>query len=803
MISMACALTGTRNEQVALTDVEVRATLRDLLCEVGVTQVYRNEEQVAIEAVYTFPLPLDAVLLDLEVTLGSRTLHGTVVEKASAEAQYERALEQGNSAVMLQQLEPGLWTMNVGNLLPGESARITVRYALLHRWDGERLRLLFPTTVAPRYGASPHAPHQVPEQSLTVENHFSFEMEIHGALREAQFSSPSHAIGMQRDGDHATLSIRQARAVMDRDVIVQLRAPQAPRSFALGDADGDGTAVVAAFHPFFPGLRQPQPLALAIVVDCSGSMQGDSMALARRALGDAVRALRPDDRVGIVAFGNEARCMERRLIACSPDGVGRAREFVGALDADMGGTEIGNALRAAYRLLGEERRGDVFLITDGEVSDWQEVVQEAKRSGHRLFTVGVGSAVSEGFVRELASVTGGACELVAPREGMSERIVRHFERMRAPRARQVHVRWPDGARGVAPARLDAVYEGDTVVASARFDGPATGSVVLEVETEGGEVGRSEVAIVPVASHDGGAARAADGATAGAAAGASRPSTVARLAASMRLAALAEADARQLAVRYQLASPYTHWLVIAERAEGEKGSELPALRKVPQTLAAGWGGTGSVTASYMAAPMMARMSGAPRHAAPAVPMESLGFDVAGSSPSARDDVSFYRRISTPPHPAEPAGAMFRRERGGADRLVTLANDDPSRISLGGAESLLEEAGSGDALAELREAAARAGIDAAVVAPLLLTRELSGRRRKQLTASAAQALDELLQAVTAFRNQLRDAESRGRELHSALQSLAHDPLLDHAAWRQVMREVGDRVSALRHALARLLE
>lgn len=798
MISMACALTGTRNEQVALTDVELRATLRDLLCEVGVTQAYRNDEQEAIEAVYTFPLPPDAVLLDLEVTLGSRVLYGVVVEQASAEAQYERAVERGDSAVLLQQLEPGLWTMNVGNLLPGESARITVRYALLHRWDGDRLRLLFPTTIAPRYGPSPHAPHQAPAHALTVENHFSFRLEVAGALRDAQFSSPSHAVTLERGSECTTLELRQGRAVMDRDVIVQLRAPQAARGFAVSGADGSGTAVLASFQPFFPGLCQPQPLALVVVVDCSGSMQGDSMVLARRALDGAVGALRPDDRVGFIAFGDEARPMERRLIACSPEGVQRAKAFVGGLDATMGGTEIGNALREAYRLLGEERRGDVFLITDGEVAGWQEVVQEAKASGHRLFTVGVGSAVSEAFVRELAHATGGACERVAPREGMAERIVRHFERMRAPRARHVRITWPDGARDVTPERLDAVYEGDTVIASARFDGAATGSVQLEVETDGGEVGRSAVTILPVAAHGVVAVGAADGTTAGVATGAGRPSTVARLAASMRLPTLAETDARELAVRYQLASRYSHWLVIAERDGGEQGSAVPALRKVPQTLAAGWGGTGTVGAPDIA---MLRTSPAVRAPLPgiaqAMPMELLDFDLCCP-------VNFGDELEAPaPSASMPPAASSGAEADDAphaDVLVRLANADPSRVSLGGAADLLEEAGLGGELEALQEAAAHAGIVSDVVAPLLLVRELSGRRRRRLSPAARQALGELEAACGALRDELQAAVQWGGTMRESLVALLRSPL-DQSVWHRIATEVDERITALRRGLAQL--
>ncbi|MEO8185435.1 MAG: VIT domain-containing protein, partial [Deltaproteobacteria bacterium] len=84
------------------------ATLRDLLGEVTVCQTYRNDEDVNIEAVYTFPLPLDAVLLDLRVTIGDRTLTGVVLEKKTAEGQYEDAVAAGDAAVMLEAIEPGL-----------------------------------------------------------------------------------------------------------------------------------------------------------------------------------------------------------------------------------------------------------------------------------------------------------------------------------------------------------------------------------------------------------------------------------------------------------------------------------------------------------------------------------------------------------------------------------------------------------------------------------------------------------------------------------------------------------------------
>jgi Ca-activated chloride channel family protein len=72
MNHVASVLSGLQGERIVLRDVVVSAVLRDLLAEVTVSQTYRNDEQVNIEAVYTFPLPLDAVLLEVTVVIGGR-----------------------------------------------------------------------------------------------------------------------------------------------------------------------------------------------------------------------------------------------------------------------------------------------------------------------------------------------------------------------------------------------------------------------------------------------------------------------------------------------------------------------------------------------------------------------------------------------------------------------------------------------------------------------------------------------------------------------------------------------------------
>jgi Ca-activated chloride channel homolog len=742
MKALASALCGVGNERVALCDVAVNAVLKDLLAEVTVAQTYRNEESVNIEAVYTFPLPLDAVLLELEVEIGGRVLKAVVVEKSAAEKDYEEAIEAGDSAVMLEELEPGLYTMNVGNLLANETAKITFRYAILYRWAGDRLRLSLPTTIAPRYGDSPHQPHQAPDASLTVENQFSLSVEIFGALRDAQFVCPSHAIEMARSADRLVLSLKQPKAVMDRDFILNVRASQVRRSFALTGADGEGMAVVASFQPFFPGLQQPRALNLAIVVDCSGSMQGDSMAQAKQALEGILDGLQSHDRVTLIAFGNTTKGFSEHPLACNETNLAKAREFAKSLDADMGGTEIGIALSKAYSVLGRGEVGDIFLITDGEFSDWRPVVDEAKKSSHRIFTVGVGSAVSEAFVRELATNTAGECELVSPREGMAERVVRHFERMRAPRAKHVSVRWPEGAENITPSTIGAVFEGDTVVACARFDRRTMqGAAILEVETDRGEVMQQELAFGPAPLTD-----SPDGV-----------STVARVVASTRLKALDPVEGLQVALRYRLVSPWTNWLVIAIRTEEEKAQDMPALRKVPQTLAAGWGGVGSDSM--------------------VLSLNSMAFPSAMYSRSAAYSVmeDFERSDIEPPLHALPLDLPQPYRR-----LLELIDADASRLDVAGALDLLTQSGLSAEFDDLVRHADHFGLSIDMVAAFVVVGLLRGQLDKFLSNEAQGALASLQDRTKEASEVLRLLGRHG----VALRGLAQQ-----AAARELFRQQSD--------------
>jgi len=586
---------------VALQSVNVEAEIENLLCRVTVEQKYRNLENINVEAVYTFPLPLGAVLLDMTIKTKTKKLNGVVVKKSEAEERYEDAITDGDTAIMLEQVDPGLYTMNVGNLQPEDTIDISITYAELFKWRNNSLRFYLPTTVAPRYGDPDSLgvqPHQAPDYDLANENPFTLTVSISGVLSRAAIESPSHKIVSASKNGKTVVALKKGQALMDRDFVLNLSMAAEEKCAAHVEPDGDGYVALASFYPKIPSTNDRTPRCITIIVDCSGSMGGDAIAQARRALYEILELLRPEDMFNVVRFGSAYEMLFPSPLPADAGNLKTARNLLEVLDADMGGTEIGRAVAAAVQ--GEENgklSKEALLITDGEVWDWEKVTKMAAGSGVRFFTVGVGSSVSEAFVQTLAEVTGGACELVSPNEDMTEKIVRHFKRIYFPKADNVKILWPGEPEKAFPKQVNAVYDGDTLHVFGRFKASPEGEVKLRADLENGGTLVQRVALEAMV---------------GSQPPTGLPGTTARMAAAYEMRMMEDAgEIAALGVRYQLMSSYTNYLAIDVKAEGEKAGDLPALRKTPQMLAAGWGGSGTVVqdmdmSSYsLKAPMFSR------------------------------------------------------------------------------------------------------------------------------------------------------------------------------------------------------
>lgn len=586
-----CARLETRDGQpVSLLGVKLSGELRGLMFEASVEQRFCNPSDSNVEVVYSFPLPWKAVLLGVDVLLGSKHLTGAVVEKTESEARYEEALSDGNAAIMLEKNCDHSYSLSLGNLTAGEQCTITLRYAQILQFEQRGLRLLIPTVIAPRYGDAEQDGglllHQTPHHSLLVDHPFALELRLHGDLAQARVASPSHPIRVAH-GDAevgAVLTVSLARqASLDRDFV--LVVDQLARdSVVIAARDGIEPSAVAIMASFCPHIAAPEQASTAvkILVDCSGSMAGDSIDAAKRALQAIVQQLGARDRFSLSRFGSSVEHRSRGLWKATETTQLAAQRWVGALEANLGGTEMEAALTSTFALA-HTVSTDVLLVTDGEISAIDSTIASAKDAGHRLFIVGIGSSPAEIHLRRMAEATGGACDFVAPGEAVEPAVLRMFVRLRSPRLSGLRLEWPEGTvPGWGAPLPTSVFDGDTLTAFAMLPQLPSGVVRL-LGHPSGDVTKNPIEIGAVHLTD-------------------RPETVetiSRMAASALLHSMSieetqpEIDTMQIAVDYQLVTDQTNFLLVHERADDAKATDMPKLRKIKQMVPAGYGGLGSV------------------------------------------------------------------------------------------------------------------------------------------------------------------------------------------------------------------
>src|ERR1051326_7233487 len=142
---------GNAKAVCPLKHTDVKAQISGFLSRVTVTQEFENPFPEKIEAVYTFPLPQNAAVDDMTMVVGDRTVRGKILRREEAQAVYEVARNNGQTASLLAQDRPNIFTQSVANILPGEQIKITISYVETLKYEAGSYEFVFPMVVGPRY----------------------------------------------------------------------------------------------------------------------------------------------------------------------------------------------------------------------------------------------------------------------------------------------------------------------------------------------------------------------------------------------------------------------------------------------------------------------------------------------------------------------------------------------------------------------------------------------------------------------------------------------------------------------------
>ncbi len=485
---------------IPLKHTDMQVNIIGPICDVLVTQQFHNTHQRPVEAIYVFPLPEDAAVTALTLTIGERVIRGEIREREQARHDYEQARDQGQGAALLEQERPNLFTISVANIQPDEQVQVSLRFHDHVPYNNNAFEFVLPTVVLPRY-VPPQLTGSTDMQRVTNTPLLSADTRDGHTLsitvildmgKLVDLNSPTHAIDVQPERGATRVTLRQADAIPNKDFILRYQVASAQfdtAAFTYRPVDEAGTLLLMLTPRVQPAPEYVLPRELLFVFDRSGSMSGDSIVQARNALRACLRALNPEDRFNIFPFDNRVEQFAPQPVPFTQANIDRADDYIEQIDA-RGGTEILLALQTALQQPRDaERLRVVVFMTDGAVGNEDQVLRELRRTLNeaRVYAFGIGTAVNRFLLDKLAEVGRGTVEYIFPGQAIEDAVQRFQNRAAFPVLVDLNLDW-GGARvtDVYPYPLPDLYAGQPLLVLARFHSHGHTQIRLTGRTTRGE-----------------------------------------------------------------------------------------------------------------------------------------------------------------------------------------------------------------------------------------------------------------------------------------------------------------------------
>ena len=491
----------SRNEQGELEDIpllnsEIHSEVTGQIARTTIIQHFKNPAASWMEALYLFPLPHDAAVDQMKMTVGDRIIEGQVKEREEAKATYEKAKSEGKRAALVEQDRPNIFSTSVANIPPQGEVTVTLEYQQSIEWRDGEFSIRFPLAITPRYAVNTPAkfevsstvnmsdgwallpnerPQQIPleEADTTPDNSTSIDVVLRPGFQLSELESLHHNVAIKANSDGSqTVSLVDQDVRADQDFVLRWKPVDSVKptaSFFSESTDKGDYGLLTLVPPTVEGWKVP-PREVIFVIDTSGSMSGQSIVAAREALMAGVNGLSKDDTFNIIEFNTNSYSLFARPQEAFGYSLNNARRFIRNLEAREG-TEMEPALDMALNMPGEsDRLQQVIFITDGSVSNESQLFKKIHRElgSRRLFTVGIGSAPNTYFMEESARVGRGTYTYIADLNFAEHAMKALFEKISKPALTNIKV-VGFGVSDITPNTIPDLYAGEPLTVAIKLD----------------------------------------------------------------------------------------------------------------------------------------------------------------------------------------------------------------------------------------------------------------------------------------------------------------------------------------------
>lgn len=486
--------TDPKNDRLPLIHTEADVKIAGAIADVTVRQVYINEGQNPLEAVYVFPGSTRAAVYGMDMKVGDRTIVAKIHKKGEARKVYDEALLAGKTASLLEQHRPNVFQMNVANIMPGDTIVVSLKYTELLVPEEGVYEFVYPTVVGPRYTSSAEMadstneawannPYQEAGEKPTYT--YGMNVSIKAGMPLQEVICKSHHINYKKRSEQ-TMELKldeMEKYGGNRDFILSysLKGEEIQSGILVYEGEKENY-FLAMIQP--PKRVQPEHIPnreYIFIMDVSGSMSGFPTQVSKTLIHDLLSSLKRNELFNVMFFAGGNSVMFKESVPATSKNIRKATKLVSGQYAG-GGTELIAALEKAFAL--PENQGyskSLVIATDGYVSVEKEAFDLVKRNlgKSNFFPFGIGSGVNRHLIEGMADVGKGEAFVANDSETAKEVAAKFRKYIESPVLTDISVDY-EGIQAYDYDTIIAdVFAERPIMVMGKFKGKPEGKMILK------------------------------------------------------------------------------------------------------------------------------------------------------------------------------------------------------------------------------------------------------------------------------------------------------------------------------------
>eukprot|EP00029_Vermamoeba_vermiformis_P002580 TRINITY_DN12959_c0_g1_i1.p1 TRINITY_DN12959_c0_g1~~TRINITY_DN12959_c0_g1_i1.p1 ORF type:complete len:644 (-),score=135.30 TRINITY_DN12959_c0_g1_i1:10-1941(-) len=441
----------------------------------------KNVESTDQELPFIVDVPLTAFISYFSLEVNGKLYEGTVVEKSEAEQIYEDAKNQNKTAGIVEggtgspTTQTFAMSANVG---AGLTAKFTLIYKMLltRKLSRYEYLLYIPTNIA----------------SLSID---ATVFEPSGLY---SLQSPSHnndlAIVANNTWGHVTYGVDTTASPLNGPVVLRYEVGAMPNAGNLLVNDN------YFVHFFSPSNLPTIPKSVVLIIDTSGSMEGNKIQQARNAASTFVSWLSSEDKFNIISFSTGVRLWQSNPVVASDNNKNQGKQFISDLTA-AGSTNINDALLQALNSINNGYSDSylpiIVFLTDGQATAGETIgtniranVRNANVNRASIFCLGFGYSLDYELLRSIAAENNGLDRRIIDDSSAQSQLESFFAEVNKPIMSSVLIEYKpeDSTTNVTQNAFKYLFEGSEIIVTGRIASEVTAlDVYVTGSTKNGPV----------------------------------------------------------------------------------------------------------------------------------------------------------------------------------------------------------------------------------------------------------------------------------------------------------------------------